>query len=81
MKLSDPFGRHQKNRESNYNSFRQLLKDAGVDSREKTQQLLHSTKQRILISALVTVTIVAATKLFFPILTAMVAVFAGVILL
>lgn len=81
MKLSDPFGRHHKNRESNYSSFRQLLKDANIDSREKTQQLLDSTRQRVLISALITVASVGATKLFFPLLTAMVVVFAGVILL
>ena len=81
MKLSDPFGRHHQNRESNYSSFRQSLKDANIDSREKTQQLLDSTRQRVLISALITVASVGAIKLFFPVLTAMVVVFAGVILL
>ena len=81
MKLSDPFGRHHQNRESNYRSFRQSLKDVNIDSREKTKQLLDSTKQRVLISALITVAGVAATKLFFPTLTAMVVVFAGVILI
>jgi len=81
MKLFDPFGRHHQNRESNYSSFRQLLKDANIDSRKKTKQLLDSTRQRVLISALITVASVGATKLFFPVLTVMVVVFAGVILL
>jgi Flp pilus assembly protein TadB len=81
MKLSDPFGRHNQKQESNYSSFRQSLKDANINSREKTKQLLDSTKQRILISTLITVASVVATKLFFPVLTAMVVIFAGVILL
>jgi Flp pilus assembly protein TadB len=50
-------------------------------SQEKTQQLLESTKKSILISALITVVSVGMTKLFFPLMTAMVAIFAGVILL
>lgn len=81
MKLSDPFGRHHKSRERNYSSFRQSLMDANIDSREKTKQLLDSTRQRILISALITVASVGATKLFFPSLTVMVVVFAGMFLL
>lgn len=81
MKLSDPFGRHNHKQESNYSSFRQSLKDANIDSREKTQQLLDSTRQRILTSALITVASVGAIKLFFPVLTFMVVIFAGVILL
>ena len=81
MKLSDPFGRHHQKQESNYRSFCQSLKNANIDSRKKTQQLLASTRQRVLISALITVASVGATKLFFPMLTAMMLVFAGVILL
>ncbi len=81
MKLSDPFGRHHQNRESNYSSFRRTLKDANIDSREKTKQLLDNTKQRVLISALITAISVGATKLLFPKLTAMVLVFAGLILI
>ncbi|MCP3850360.1 MAG: hypothetical protein GY694_09010 [Gammaproteobacteria bacterium] len=81
MKLSDPFGRHHKNQESNYSSFRQSLKDANIDNREKTKQLLDSTRQRVLISALITVASVGVIKLFFPVLTVMVVVFAGVLLL
>jgi len=81
MKLSDPFGRHNQKRERNYSSFRQSLKDANIDSREKAKQLLDSTRQRVLISALITVASIGATKLFFPELTAMVVIFAGVILL
>jgi membrane protein YdbS with pleckstrin-like domain len=81
MKLSDPFGRHNKKQESNYSSFRQSLKDANIDSQEKAKKLLNSTRQRILISALITIASVGATKLLFPAQTTMVAIFAGVILL
>ncbi len=81
MKLSDPFGRQHKNRESNYRSFCQSLKDTNIDSREKTKQLLNSTRQRILIIALLTVASVGVTKLLFPVFTSMVAIFSGLILL
>ena len=81
MKVSDPFGRHHKNLEKNYSSFRQSLKDANIDNLEKTKQLLDITRKRVLISSLIIIACVGVTKLFFPALTPMVFVFAGLTLI
>jgi hypothetical protein len=48
MNLNDPFGRLQRRDQAGYDSLRQQLQDAGIDSAEAVQQLMANTRRNVL---------------------------------
>ena len=81
MTLKDPFGRLARRQQAEYASFRQSLKDVGMNSRTEAKALLANIQQRALVIASIVVGLVALTALFLPELKTMVMVFAVLALL
>ena len=48
MNLNDPFGRLQQRDEAGYDSMRQKLQGAGIDSADRARQVIVNTRRNVL---------------------------------
>lgn len=65
MKLNDPFGRLQQKQQNQYESFRETLRHAGVDSPEEARKYLSNMRKNAFAVAGITCAVVMLVWLFF----------------
>lgn len=80
MKLNDPFGRLQQKQQNQYESFRETLRHAGVDSAEEARNYLVNMRKNTLTVAGMACAVIVLVLLFFSSYAA-VSVVLGVLLL
>ncbi|MDH3639510.1 MAG: hypothetical protein OES09_13775 [Gammaproteobacteria bacterium] len=66
MSLNDPFGRVRQKQQSNYDTLRESLKRAGVNSRGDAQRVQARIRQRAWLALLVVALILAPMVWLFP---------------
>lgn len=66
MNLNDPFGRLRQRDEADYESLRQTLAGAGIDSIDAARRVMANTGRNVLVFSAVVVTATSALLLLFP---------------
>ena len=81
MNLKDPFNRLSGKQQREYLALQEQLQQAGIDSREKAQNLLQQSRKRMLMVCLAVVLITLGAMLVAPQTMGVSGVFGGLVLL
>lgn len=81
MTLKDPFGRLQQKQQSQYESLRAALQEAGVDNRDEAIRYLSNMRRNGLLMMVLVVGVAILLSTLFPGLAGIILVFAALLLI